>query len=105
MTFIKGMDEQLNSTPDISKTYLPLGSVVLLKNGQKELMIYGRKQRDTKTNEIYDYSGCLHPEGYIGKEYTIVFNHKSIEKVIFEGYKNDNDKKWIEIMNKDTNNS
>ena len=37
------------------KEYLPLGTVVVLKNGQKKIMIYGRKQISIKTKVEYDY--------------------------------------------------
>ena len=42
--------------------YLPLGSIVLLKGAKKRLMIYGRKQKEADTDEIWDYIGCLYPE-------------------------------------------
>ena len=37
------------------KKYLPIGSVVLLKEGKKRLMIYGIKQIDINTKIEYDY--------------------------------------------------
>ena len=43
--------------------YLPIGSVVLLKNGRKKIMIYGRKQMHVETGEEWDYLACLYPEG------------------------------------------
>ena len=36
------------------KKYKPLGSVVLLKNGTKRVMIYGRKQILASTGELFD---------------------------------------------------
>ena len=47
------------------KKYKPLGSVVLLKNGTKRVMIYGRKQILASTGELFDYVACLYPEGNI----------------------------------------
>lgn len=64
----------------------PIGSIVLLKNGKKRLMIYGRKQIDSTKGKIYDYVGCLYPEGNINSKYTFLFNHGDIEKVYFVGY-------------------
>jgi hypothetical protein len=66
--------------------YLPIGTVVLLEQGTKEVMIYGRKQRDTATGLLYDYVGCLYPEGNISKEYTFLFNHNRVATVVFTGY-------------------
>ena len=47
------------------KELLPIGSVVLLNEGTKKLMIYGVMQSDTENNQ-YDYVGVLYPEGNIG---------------------------------------
>ena len=48
---------------------LPLGSIVVLKNGYKKLMIIGRKQIQQSENKIWDYLGVLYPEGYVGLGY------------------------------------
>ena len=69
----------------MKKTYLPLGSVVLLKGGKKRIMIYGRKQGDIKTHIEYDYVGCLYPEGMINANATFLFNHDDIERIFFLG--------------------
>lgn len=66
--------------------YLPLGTIVLLKNGAKRLMIYGRCMKKEATGELYDYIGCLYPEGFINPEKTFVFQHSSIEEVVHLGY-------------------
>ena len=51
------------------KKYLPIGTVVLLKGGQKRLMITGfcSIPKEDKT-KIYDYTGCLYPEGVLNSE-------------------------------------
>lgn len=41
------------------KEYLPLGSVITLKNGSKRLMIVGRLQNQIGSNDIYDYAAVL----------------------------------------------
>lgn len=64
---------------------LPIGSVVLLKGGQKKLMIYGVKQTDITTNTEYDYIAVIYPEGNIGEEGHYFFNSTDIEKVCFVG--------------------
>lgn len=65
---------------------LPLGSIVVLKNGFKKLMIIGRKVLQGKEEKLFDYLGCLYPEGDIGEQYKFVFNNEDIDRVIFEGY-------------------
>ncbi|MFB8377569.1 DUF4176 domain-containing protein [Paenibacillus taichungensis] len=70
-----------------TSTLLPNGSVILLKEGTKKLVIYGRKQMlMTEPPRQFDYIGCLYPEGYINADYTYVFNHEDIEEIIFRGY-------------------
>jgi len=64
---------------------LPIGSVVLLKEGKKRLMIYGINQK-TENGDVYDYLGCLYPEGNISPEYTYLFNKDAIEAVFFLGF-------------------
>lgn len=71
------------------KNYLPIGSVVLLKEGQKKIMIYGRIQQQKGTETVWDYIGCLYPEGNISEEFTYLFNHKDISEVVFEGYRDE----------------
>ncbi|MCL2179091.1 MAG: DUF4176 domain-containing protein [Cystobacterineae bacterium] len=77
--------------------YLPIGSVVLLEEATKALMVYGRQQRDTGTGETYDYVACLYPEGNIGKEHTYLFNADKIAKVLFVGFDSEENK---ELTNK-----
>ena len=64
---------------------LPIGSVVLLKEGDKRLMVYGIKQFVKENNKLFDYVGCLYPEGNISVDYNYAFNHEDIEKVYFVG--------------------
>jgi hypothetical protein len=65
--------------------YLPIGSVVLLKEGKKRLMIYGVKQQESNTDKVWDYVACLFPEGNIDLEHTYVFNHDQIHKIYYLG--------------------
>jgi len=69
------------------KKYLPIGSVVHLINGEKTLMIYGRKQVSAESEVIYDYLSCPYPEGDIDGE-SYLFNHSDISEVMFTGYIN-----------------
>lgn len=78
--------------------YLPLGSVVMLKEGTKRIIIYGRKQIAVETGEIYDYVACFYPEGNISAEYTFLFNHENIDKVIFSGYADEEDAEFQKVL-------
>lgn len=82
--------------------YLPVGSIVLLTGGTKRLMITGYcMQTEERPGVIYDYSGCLYPEGVIRSDVTSVFNHDQIERVDFVGFTDDEGKTFTdELSNK-----
>ncbi len=65
--------------------FLPLGSVVLLKGTTKRLMIYGRKETHVESQKVFDYIGCLFPEGYIDDDFVFFFNRNQIGEVIYSG--------------------
>ena len=72
--------------------FLPLGSVVLLEGATKRLMITGFCTMDNEDRTtLYDYSGCLYPEGVISSDETALFNHDQIEKVFSLGYSDEED--------------
>lgn len=70
--------------------WLPIGSVVLLEDGNRLLMIYGRAQRqvdaDSKNDVMWDYVGCMFPEGNIDPDHSYLFNKEQIDSVYFIGY-------------------
>lgn len=70
----------------MSKKYLPIGSVVLLNEGSKRVMICGRIQAKAGSDTIYDYSACYYPEGIIDPANMFFFNHDAIDKVFFIGF-------------------
>ena len=82
------------------KTYLPIGSVVILKEGTKKIMIYGRRQKSTESGIEYDYVACLYPEGNISQKYTFLFNEENIENVIFRGFSDAEDEAFLTALNK-----
>ena len=81
------------------KELLPIGSVVLLKNGKKRLMIFGVKQTDKATGIEYDYISVLYPEGNIGEAAQYMFNHSDIEQVFFMGYTDEERDAFLEKLN------
>lgn len=82
------------------KTYLPIGSVVLLKDGTKKVMIYGRRQKSIESKAEYDYVACLYPEGNISEKYTFLFNEENIEKVVFRGYSDAEEEAFLTALSK-----
>lgn len=79
------------------KNLLPIGTVLLLKDGEKKLMICGVKQTNVDDGKEYDYLGVLYPEGHIGDEFQYLFNHADIAEVFFRGYE---DAEWENFIQK-----
>ncbi len=75
-----------------SDKFLPLGSIVLLKNGKKKMMIIGFGQIDMRQKDkVYDYCGCVYPQGIISNNNMYLFNHEDIEELIYKGF---SDPEW-----------
>ena len=82
--------------------YLPIGTVVILKDGEKPLMINGfcvNPPEEENLSTVYDYSACFYPEGLITLDNTLVFNHEDIDKVLFEGYETEDHNNFVDILN------
>ena len=81
--------------------YLPIGTVVLLKGGKKRAMITGFCSVAQENQEkIYDYSGCVYPEGYLSSNQVCLFDHSQIEKIFFLGYEDEEEKVFKDKLNK-----
>lgn len=79
--------------------FLPIGSVVLLKGGTKKAMVTGfcSVASEEKT-KIYDYTGCIYPEGYLDFDQVCLFDHDQIEKVYHLGYIDEDEKSFKEEL-------
>ena len=91
------------------KVFLPIGTICKLKNGVKNIMITGFcPVTDESEKGMYDYCGCLYPEGMISSDMNLLFDNDQIEEVLFKGFENAEEvefkKKLVEIMNKKFNN-
>lgn len=93
--------------------YLPIGTVVMLKGGTKRAMIIGFCSiADGKKDKIYDYTGCLYPEGIISSREMALFDHSQIDKIYYLGLQDQEEKtfkqklvnKVTETVNKQNNN-
>lgn len=72
---------------------LPIGTVVLLSGATKRLMILGYHRTSAENpDKIYDYCGCVYPDGYLSPEQTAVFDHEQIERIYALGLQNDEEK-------------
>ena len=81
----------------MEERFLPIGSVVLLKGGTKEVMItsycvyptnkqYKEGKEVGVEKKVYEYGGCTYPEGILFPDSICAFNHNEIEKICFKGY-------------------
>lgn len=97
----------------MKEKFLPIGTVVLLKGGKKELMItsycvypnnaqQGGDQGERPEKKIYDYGSCLYPEGVIEPNTLCAFNHDQIEKICHLGYEAPIQTELSSLLNKGT---
>lgn len=85
------------------KKYLPLGSVVLMKDATKRVMITGYCVKSPESGDkIWDYIGCLWPEGMISSDKNLLFDHKDISRIFAIGYSDDEQKKFMNLLDKAT---
>lgn len=83
---------------------LPIGSVVMIAQSDRRLMIIGRDQRDKKTNETFDYIACYFPEGIQESSRVLHFNVEDIQLVFSLGYLNEDElrlRKQLEKIRKE----
>jgi len=91
------MEEKL-----VPEKYLPIGTVVLLKEATKRVMITGYASVSPDTGDkIFDYSGCVYPEGFFDYNQVCVFNHDQIGQVFFTGYEDDEEKAFMVTLNEE----
>lgn len=93
---------------EVKGKYLPLGTIVLLKGGKKELMIMSYcviptgtafdKNGEVKEAMMLDYGACPYPEGMVSSEQIFAFNHEQIEKVCFMGYETEQHKQLSKFL-------
>ena len=95
---------------EIGDKFLPIGTVVLLKGGKKELMImgycivpsgdvYDKSGKIDNDGKIFDYGACFYPEGMVTSDQMFAFNHEQIEKVCYMGYESDKQKEISKVLN------
>ena len=90
----------MNESIDKGEKYLPIGTVVLLKDATKRVMITGFASMSPETGElVFDYSGCMYPEGFLNYNEVCVFNHNQIDKVFFKGFIDDEEKEFKKNLN------
>lgn len=64
---------------------LPIGSVVLVGDSTKKVMIIGVCQKSSD-GRIFDYSGVVYPEGFLDPQKMFLFNNDQITQIAALGY-------------------
>lgn len=83
--------------------FLPIGTVVFLKDGNKKVMITSYLIFSTGNSEnkkMFDYGACTYPEGIIESNYAVAFNHSDIKEVVHMGLIDQDQKNLNELLKK-----
>ncbi len=80
---------------------LPIGSIVYLKDGSQKLMILNRGATIKQNGEdvLFDYSSAIYPMG-LNPEQIFYFNQEDIDRVVFNGYSDDEEMRFVELYKK-----
>ena len=94
----------------MKERFLPIGTVVLLKGGKKEIMITSycifpndvqikNGQEIKPEKKIYEYGACIYPEGILDSNMVCAFDHNQIEKICHMGYETPIQKELSTLLN------
>ena len=74
----------------------------MLKKGTKRVMVAGfcAIQPEDKNKKIWDYIGCLYPEGFLASNQTCLFDHEQINEIYHLGLSEDEDNEEKEFKEK-----
>ncbi len=84
----------------MAKKLLPLGTIVYLEEGTRKIMIIARggvmQDEETGKDIYFDYMGCRYPDG-IDPEDGLFFNEDNVDKVIFKGFTDEDEERFMEL--------
>lgn len=82
----------------MKSSFLPVGSVVLLKGAEQRVVIIGFAVKEDNNDKVWDYLGAPYPIGVIGSDKNLLFEREQIQKVVASGYSDDEEKKFREML-------
>ena len=89
-----------------TEKYLPIGTVCILKNAAKRVMITGYAVKGKESGDkVYDYVGCLYPEGVVNSNQNLLFDHVQIDKIFYMGYIDEEQKELMIKLKEFINNN
>lgn len=91
------MTEEINIKEKL-KELLPVGSIVVTKSSQKKIVIMGILQMQPEQKQVYDYMGVFYPEGFVGLNACVLFQHKDIAEILFRGYEDKERELFMEFF-------
>lgn len=78
----------------MEEKYLPIGTIVRLKEATKRIMVIGYCPI-AEDGRKFDYIGCLYPEGMVSPKESLLFNHEQVEAITFKGLVDDEQVKFM----------
>lgn len=88
----------------MKKGLLPIGTVVILEDGTKKVMITGYYSKAEGENKIYQYNGCIFPEGFMENVFCL-FDQSQIVEVFYKGLENDEYENYVKDISSKLSNS
>lgn len=78
--------------------WLPVGSLVLLKDGDRPVMVTGQMQEEAGTGSYWDYLGYPYPEGRADASKDYFFNRDMVDGVVFVGYQDEAGLEYLDFL-------
>ncbi|MEY8462307.1 DUF4176 domain-containing protein [Streptococcus merionis] len=84
---------------------LPIGSIVYLMGGNQKVVILNRGAvvLQNEKEVLFDYTGAMYPEG-LNPNQVYYFNHSDIDEIIFTGYSDKDEERFVSLFEKWLNN-
>lgn len=78
----------------MKEDFLPLGSIVLLKDAKRYVVVIGYTVVEEGSKEVWDYLGCAYPIGVVDPTKNLLFNKDQIKEVIFTGFRDEEGRRF-----------
>lgn len=73
---------------------LPLGTVVLLKEATRYVVVIGYSIVEQGKDKVWDYLGCPYPVGVVSTNSNLLFDKEQIEKIVHRGFSDEEGEKF-----------